>query len=246
MKKLILTTLLIMLFGLTSCVEHSEEKQNNNQINNNLINFNTIDECDGAVTPFAIYSFNDAKKIYYETISADSVGDIILLDLDRYDFFMDGGINLLFAKKKENPSQFYSKSVTLSETYYSLGMNYKFANNNNERTQSKNKILIEVFNIVFDFTVLPSYNIDDYEISLRGVGLEYIENGETKIYKGYRLRDESEILDTNYSTNVPLYGGVLDLCYQGKKYCSFTFYCEEHNIELVQNLIKNNIVLLHR
>lgn len=242
MKKIIFSMLLIMLFSLTSCTKQSEDKQNNDNNNNNLNDDEIIYECGGVFSGFIFNSFSEAKQIYNQKISSDSRGDLILLDLDQYGFYTEGGISLFSAKKKENTNQLYSTDVSIADVIYSVGWSYKFASNNDERVNNKNKILIEAeYN-----ERIPSYNVNEYDIQLRAYGEKYIENGEEIIFNGI-----SEVRDINqlprlYSTDVPLYFGIFDISYQDKVYASFTFYCDENSIEYVQELILNNIVILHR
>ena len=244
MKKLFFSILLIMLLSLTSCTKQSEDKQNNDNNNNNLNDDEIIYECGGAFSGFYFNSFSEAKQIYNQKISSDSRGDLILLDLDQYGFYTKGAISLFFAKKKENNDQLYSTDVSIEYVDYSVGMIYKNATNNDERVKSENKILIRGYNhINFE---LPSFNINEYDIKLRGSGEKYIKDGKEIVFSGIDEPSTDLLQYDNYYTDVPLCTGVYDLSYQGKVYCSFEFYCDEKSIEYVQELILNNIVIIHR
>lgn len=249
MKKYQIFIFIIFILLLSSC-SHVNDKSNNenninvdNEKNTTTINENSNNDCDCSLYGLLFESFNEAKELYYDNITSNSNGDMILLNLDLHGFFTDGYYELIGWKKIPQTNQISAFQVSIQGLYYTLGYSYCHADNNNERTKSDKKILIECNQFSNE---IPSFDINDYEISLRNAGCEFIENGETIIYKGYNQIDEKTYYDYSCETEYSIYTGSYVLSYNGKNYCEFNFFCEENSIEYVKDLILNNIVILHR
>ena len=101
MKKYQIFIFIIFILLLSSC-SHVNDKSNNenninvdNEKNTTTINENSNNDCHCSLYGLLFESFNEAKELYYDNITSNSNGDMILLNLDLHGFFTDGYYELI-------------------------------------------------------------------------------------------------------------------------------------------------------
>ena len=242
MKKILFLFSIIMLLLISSCTDLTNNNLTNGK--DNIESKDAISECPGAIHFIKFNSFEEIQNIYYNKLTDECKESLIVLDLDKYGFYTDGDYDLLFAKWSEELEKYSAFKLSLWELKYSVGVSYKYADNNEQRMNSDKNILIECYQTEYD--KITSTDVSDYTFKLRLEGIEYTKDGETIICDGTKFFSPDGVIDHHYTTDVPLYCGVYDMYIGEDKVCEFNFYCDENSIEYVKELILQNIVILTR